>query len=37
MACKHCGRPINRDVTTYWIHTETRLVRCANGETRAEA
>lgn len=26
--CKHCGRPIDRNETGYWVHTDTKTVRC---------
>jgi hypothetical protein len=36
MTCKHCGQPINRDITTYWVHTATKLVMCEDREHCAE-
>jgi hypothetical protein len=36
MRCKNCGQHINRHQTSYWVHTKTDLVTCANGQTQAE-
>ena len=34
--CKNCGKLIDDCGNTYFVHVQTGLVMCENGETQAE-